>query len=79
MFGMIDVSVLIAGTALGLVLGISIVVFLVYAAVNAARVDPDTGTYENANNLSHWSPITRHETQRVHLHVVVRDVEAAEW
>lgn len=78
MFGSIDVSMLFAGTILGIVLGVGIVLFLVYAAVNAARHDAAKEHVDNYG-LTHWVPVTRHETQRAHLHIVVRDVEAAEW
>ncbi len=79
MFETLDLGILLAGSVLGIVLGLGIVVFLVHSAIHAVQVDPDKGQYDSLYNPVHVSPLNRYETQRAHLHVIVRDTEAAEW
>lgn len=79
MFGTMDVGVLLAGSVLGIIMGLGIVVFLVHSAIHAVRVDPDHGQYDSLYTPVHVSPLTRYESQRAHLHAIVRDTEVAEW
>jgi hypothetical protein len=70
---MIDMSTLVLGTLLGLVLGGAIVLFLIYAAVNAAKENTERARF---NGFAMWA---RREPQYNHLHTMGRDLDTFEW
>jgi hypothetical protein len=75
MFPMIDWPLVAAGLLLGVVLGTVIILFLIYAAVQAARIEDKS----SMPGTIRWSPTSKYETQRSHLHALGHDPEAIEW
>lgn len=73
----IDWPLLFAGLLLGLVLGTVIILFLIYAAVNASRTDSDVRSHYLGS--VRWSSVSKYETQRAHMHALGHDPEAMEW
>jgi len=70
---MFDLNTLLFGALLGLALGGAIILFLIYAAVNAAKDNVERARF---NGLSGWS---RREPQYNHLHLMGRDLDSFDW
>jgi hypothetical protein len=76
MFEFIDVNALLMGLLFGLVLSVTIVIFLVHAAINAPQPEEDRS---RAGRFGTWKPAARYENRRSYLHVGGHDPEVYEW
>jgi hypothetical protein len=76
---MLDLNTLLFGTLLGLALGGAIVVFLIYAAINAAKENTERAHFNGFASSGLWSHVSRSEPQRNHLHTLGRDLDTFEW
>lgn len=75
MFEFIDVNALVLGLLFGLVLSVTIVIFLVHAAINTPQTEED----RTRTTLGTWRPLARYESRRTYLHASGHDPEVYEW
>lgn len=73
---MLDVNALLWGLLFGLVLSVTIVVFLVHAAINAPQTEEDRSRMARFGT---WRPIAKYENRRTYLHANGHDPEVYEW
>ncbi|MBZ0292214.1 MAG: hypothetical protein K8L99_06560 [Anaerolineae bacterium] len=81
MGGIVDVNAILLALALGFVVGVSIILFLFYAAVKAAISARDEMVEDPMRwrTIQNWSSSVVYETRRAHLHAIVRDPEVLDW
>jgi hypothetical protein len=72
----IDLYTIVMGLLFGLVLAVTIVGFLIYAAVTSPQYEDD---YPYTARLDRWIPLSRHENQRNYLHVSGPDADHFDW
>lgn len=73
---MLDVSALVWGLLFGLVLSITIVIFLVHAAINTPQSDEDRSRMARFGT---WRSVAKYESRRTFLHASGHDPEVYEW
>lgn len=76
MFEFIDVNALVMGLVFGLVLSVTIVIFLIHAAINTPQVEEDRS---RTTRFGTWRPHARYESRRTFLHASGHDPEIYEW
>jgi hypothetical protein len=72
----IDLNSLLVATLLGLALGAAIVVFLIYAAINAAKENSERARFNGFANSGLWSHRAKYEPQQ---RIVGRDLDLIDW
>ncbi|HLV35540.1 MAG TPA: hypothetical protein VKY59_10520 [Spirillospora sp.] len=75
MFGVIDVNAVLLGALFGLILSAAIVLFLIYAAINAPQTE---GERTRQARFGAWRPIAKYEGRRTHLYLGNHDPDF-EW
>jgi hypothetical protein len=73
---MFDINALLLGLLFGLALSVTIVIFLVHAAINTPQTDEDRS---RMSRFGMWKPIARYESRRTYLHASGHDPEVYEW
>lgn len=73
---MFDVNALLLGLLFGLALSVTIVIFLVHAAINTPQAEEDKS---RSARFATWRPIAKYESRRTFLHASGHDPEVYEW
>ena len=69
----IDVNTVVFGILFGLVLAASIIMLLVYAAIQTPQPE------DEKSQITQWTPMAKYESHRTYLHATGHDPDVLDW